>query len=182
MLLHIISWIISQIYLPSRNNEPLILIKGRYEVIAFKLSRASVHGLSTFISLLIYYLLESLVHWIMKEVNYKDSVSSFDGDVVCGGGNTQKIHKIESSWMLMISQFWMGLSKFSYHCLYWSAHIGLVVIGGVWMFFHLKYMYLLALAVAEGEWIVIDCINLLCCRGQVSPGKRLSRRSLSATW
>lgn len=181
MLLHIYSWIISQIYLPSRNNEPLILIKGRYEVIAFKLSRASVHGLSTFISLLIYYLLESLVHWIMKEVNYKDSVSSFDGDVVCGGGNTQKIHKIESSWMLMISQFWMGLSKFSYHCLYWSAHIGLVVIGGVWMFFHYTCI-LLALAVAEGEWIVIDCINLLCCRGQVSPGKRLSRRSLSATW
>lgn len=66
-------------------------------MIAFKLSRASVHGLSTFISLWIYYLLESLVHWIMKEVNYKDSVSSFDGDVVCGGGNTQKIHKIESS-------------------------------------------------------------------------------------
>lgn len=145
MLLHIISWIISQIYLPSRNNEPLILIKGRYEVIAFKLSRASVHGLSTFISLLIYYLLESLVHWIMKEVNYKDSVSSFDGDVVCGGGNTgtQKIHKIESSWMLMISQFWMGLSKFSYHCLYWSAHIGLVVIGGVWMFFHYTCICLL---------------------------------------
>lgn len=134
MLLHIISWIISQIYLPSRNNEPLILIKGRYEVIAFKLSRASVHGLSTFISLLIYYLLESLVHWIMKEVNYKDSVSSFDGDVV---------HKIESSWMLMISQFWMGLSKFSYHCLYWSAHIGLVVIGGVWMFFHYTCICLL---------------------------------------
>lgn len=145
MLLHIISWIISQIYLPSRNNEPLILIKGRYEVIAFKLSRASVHGLSTFISLLIYYLLESLVHWIMKEVNYKDSVSSFDGDVVCGGGNTQKIHKIKSSWMLMISQFWMGLSKFSYHCLYWSAHIGLVVIGGVtvWMFFHYTCICLL---------------------------------------
>lgn len=143
MLLHIISWIISQIYLPSRNNEPLILIKGRYEVIAFKLSRASVHGLSTFISLLIYYLLESLVHWIMKEVNYKDSVSSFDGDVICGGGNTQKIHKIESSWMLMISQFWMGLSKFSYHCLYWSAHIGLVVIGGVWMFFHYTCICLL---------------------------------------
>lgn len=136
MLLHIISWIISQIYLPSRNNEPLILI-------AFKLSRASVHGLSTFISLLIYYLLESLVHWIMKEVNHKDSVSSFDGDVVCGGGNTQKIHKIESSWMLMISQFWMGLSKFSYHCLYWSAHIGLVVIGGVWMFFHYTCICLL---------------------------------------
>lgn len=134
MLLHIISWIISQIYLPSRNNEPLILIKGRYEVIAFKLSRASVHGLSTFISLLIYYLLESLVHWIMKELNYKDSVSSFDGDVV---------HKIESSWMLMISQFWMGLSKFSYHCLYWSAHIGLVVIGGVWMFFHYTCICLL---------------------------------------
>lgn len=134
MLLHIISWIISQIYLPSRNNEPLILIKGRYEVIAFKLSRASVHGLSTFISLLIYYLLESLVHWIMKEVNYKDSVSSFDGDVV---------HKIESSWMLMISQFWMGLSKFSYHCLCWSAHIGLVVIGGVWMFFHYTCICLL---------------------------------------
>lgn len=172
MLLHIISWIISQIYLPSRNNEPLILIKGRYEVIAFKLSRASVHGLSTFISLLIYYLLESLVHWIMKEVNYKDSVSSFDGDVVCGGGNTQKIHKIESSWMLMISQFWMGLSKFSYRpgCYRGSVNV-----------FSL-YMYLLALAVAEGEWIVIDCINLLCCRGQVSPGKRLSRRSLSATW
>lgn len=140
MLLHIISWIISQIYLPSRNNEPLILIKGRYEVIAFKLSRASVHGLSTFISLLIYYLLESLVHWIIKEVNYKDSS---DGDVVCGGGNTQKIHKIESSWMLMISQFWMGLSKFSYHCLYWSAHIGLVVIGGVWMFFHYTCICLL---------------------------------------
>lgn len=140
MLLHIISWIISQIYLPSRNNEPLILIKGRYEVIAFKLSRASVHGLSTFISLLIYYLLESLVHWIMKEVNYKDSS---DGDVVCGGLNTQKIHKIESSWMLMISQFWMGLSKFSYHCLYWSAHIGLVVIGGVWMFFHYTCICLL---------------------------------------
>lgn len=134
MLLHIISWIISQIYLPSRNNEPLILIKGRYEVIAFKLSRASVHGLSTFISLLIYYLLESLVHWIMKELNYKDSVSSFDGDVV---------HKIESSWMLMISQFWMGLSKFSYHCLCWSAHIGLVVIGGVWMFFHYTCICLL---------------------------------------
>lgn len=152
MLLHIISWIISQIYLPSRNNEPLILIKGRYEVIAFKLSRASVHGLSTFISLLIYYLLESLVHWIMKEVNYKDSVSSFDGDVVCGGGNTQKIHKIESSWMLMISQFWMGLSKFSYHCLYWSAHIGLVVIGGVWMFFH--YIHVSA------------CSS--CCRGRVN--------------
>lgn len=66
------------------NNEFLILIKGRYEVIVFKFLRVSVYGLLIFISLLIYYFLELFVYWIMKEVNYKDF---FDGDVVCGGGN-----------------------------------------------------------------------------------------------
>lgn len=69
------------------NNEFLILIKGCYEVIVFKFLRVSVYGLLIFISLLIYYFLELFVYWIMKEVNYKDFVLLFDGDVVCGGGN-----------------------------------------------------------------------------------------------